>query len=158
MASSTVWPIFYIQKAVIVFVNFLVICWRLLWFPLKKHIVAWFNYEANRFYSSDKFALGGRSQTLHLGRWKRAKSRSWWERTKDASGSYCFQFKSSGKQIRLISILFLSQQSFSRMIAFIRLAMGMNNTHRKFLVVLTEEILCQSDRITNSVFPYATTL
>lgn len=70
----------------------------------------------------------------------------------------CFQFKSSGKQIRLISIFFLSQQSFSRMIAFIRLAMGMNNTHRKFLVVLTEEILCQSDRITNSVFPYATTL
>lgn len=114
--------------------------------------MAWFNYEANRLYSSDKFALGGRSQTLHLGRWKRAKSRSWWERTKDASGSYCFQFKSSGKQIRLISIFFLSQQSFSRMIAFIRLAMGMNNTHRKFLVVSTEEILCQSDRITNFVF------
>ena len=44
------------------------------------------------------------------------------------------------------------------MIAFIRLAMGMNNTHRKFLVVSTEEILCQSDRITNSVFPYTTTL
>ena len=61
-------------------------------------------------------------------------------------------------QIRLISIFFLSQQSFSRMIAFILLAMGMNNTHRKFLVVSTEEILCQSDRITNSVFSYTTTL
>ena len=44
------------------------------------------------------------------------------------------------------------------MIAFIRLAMGMNNTHRKFLVFLTEGILYQSDRITNSLFPYATTL